>query len=290
MSCLYYNGKSVMLSGTKWVSYNEGPVLPAFTMRFKFAETSYDPTNDSWGSGTTWTRVSSDPNIWDYKNENTSWGGAFSYSNLGSRFSTYDSIYVLGSNTSQVVSFEEAFHEIPNLVSVDYMHTESAGTMKKMFYMCNGLEHVGWMDTSNVTDMSYAFAATFSIGADFPLLDTSNVTDISHMFHASTISVLPPFDTSSVVDMSYFCAVDSYYMPLIRSIPAFDTSHVTNISHAFEGCEIVDSGALALYQSASTQSTPPSITTNCFSDCGIQSQTGLAELQQIPSSWGGLAP
>jgi hypothetical protein len=55
----------------------------------------------------------------------------------------------------------------------------------------------------------------------------------------------------------------------------------------FRDCLNVQSGALALYQQASTQTTPPSDHSYTFTNCGKNTQTGAAELAQIPSSWGG---
>jgi len=73
----------------------------------------------------------------------------------------------------------------------------------------------------------------------------------------------------------------------ISNIPLFDTSSVTNMNYMFVDCYQVQSGALALYQQASTQATPPSSHTLTFSNCGSYTTTGAAELAQIPSSWGG---
>jgi hypothetical protein len=55
----------------------------------------------------------------------------------------------------------------------------------------------------------------------------------------------------------------------------------------FYNCHNVQSGALALYQQASTQATPPSAHTYCFNDCGDRTESGRAELAQIPTDWGG---
>jgi len=61
------------------------------------------------------------------------------------------------------------------------------------------------------------------------------------------------------------------------------------MTQTFHNCTKVESGALALYQQASTQTRPPSSHTYCFRSCGSDTTTGAAELAQIPSSWGGTA-
>jgi surface protein len=75
------------------------------------------------------------------------------------------------------------------------------------------------------------------------------------------------------------------YCTSLTSIPLFNTSSVTNMSSMFDGCTNVQSGALALYQQASTQTTPPSTHDQTFQNCGSSTTTGAAELAQIPSDW-----
>lgn len=70
----------------------------------------------------------------------------------------------------------------------------------------------------------------------------------------------------------------------LTNVPLFDTSNVTNMAAAFWGCTNVETGALALYQQMSTQATPPDHW-GAFRDCGSNTQTGAAELAQIPSDW-----
>jgi hypothetical protein len=69
-------------------------------------------------------------------------------------------------------------------------------------------------------------------------------------------------------------------LPTISATP-------TNVSSMFKGCTRVLGGAPQVYQQFASQATPPSTTTNCFTDCGSGSTVGTADLAQIPSSWGG---
>ena len=118
--------------------------------------------------------------------------------------------------------------------------------------------------------------------------NTTGITNMSSMFASEdfftmTLTSVPLFDTSSVTDMSYMFQ----YCPSLTSVPLFDTSSVTNMNSMFYGCTNVQSGALALYQQASTQANPPSSHNGTFTNCGSNTVTGAAELAQIPSSWGG---
>lgn len=126
-----------------------------------------------------------------------------------------------------------------------------------MFMNCTDLLEVLGANTTDVTYMSYLFQSCSSLST-VPVFDTSNVTNISGMFQGcSSLTYVPLFDTSSVTDMSYM----------------------------FFNCSNVEGGALALYQQASTQTSPPAYHDMTFKKCGSNTVTGAAELAQIPSDW-----
>ena len=87
-------------------------------------------------------------------------------------------------------------------------------------------------------------------------------------------------NTYNVTNMNYMF----HDCPSLSSVPLFDTRNVINMNYMFFRCVNVQSGALALYQQASTHS---AVTRHrrTFGDCGINTQTGSAELAQIPSDW-----
>ena len=127
----------------------------------------------------------------------------------------------------------------------------------EVWYNCNTLLEVIDGNTSNVTNMLAVFACCSSL-TSVSLLDTSNVTCMSQMFYGCTS---------------------------LTAVPLFDTSKVTTMSYMFQNCYKVESGALALYQQASSQTTPPLNHSNTFRNCGRDTTTGAAELAQIPSDW-----
>lgn len=153
-------------------------------------------------------------------------------------------------------SFYRLFLNSANVVEVLGANTTGITNMKQMFNGCN-LTSVALFDTSSVTDMSGMFGSNSSL-TTVPLFDTSSVTVANEM-------------------MSY-CTSLTY-------VPLFDTSSITNMNLMFSHCTNVVSGALALYQQASTQTTPPSNHDYTFTDCGRDTQTGAAELDQIPINW-----
>jgi surface protein len=114
--------------------------------------------------------------------------------------------------------------------------------------------------------------------------NTEGVVNMSIMYYGcKSLTFVPLFDTSNVTYMSNMF----YNCTQLTSVPLFDTSKVTNMSYMFGNCYKVQSGALALYQQASTQTTPPTNHSRTFANCGRDTQTGSAELAQIPSDWGG---
>jgi surface protein len=112
--------------------------------------------------------------------------------------------------------------------------------------------------------------------------NTTGITDMRDAFHGCfSVTTIPLFDTRNVTTMYFMC----YQCKALTSIPLFDTSKVTNMQCTFEVCHSVESGALALYQQVSTQTTPPSNHVSTFRGCGSNTQTGAAELAQIPDDW-----
>lgn len=150
---------------------------------------------------------------------------------------------------------------IGNLYIYDVLGANTIGvtSMNNMFRECYNLNSVQVFNTSNVTDMSEMFYYDSAL-TSAPLFDTSNVTSMYQMFHSCGALV---------------------------TVPLFDTSKVTDMNYMFSDCLNVESGALALYQQASTQINPPTGHTGTFKNCGSNTQTGAAELAQIPTSWGG---
>lgn len=176
-------------------------------------------------------------------------------------------------------SFYNLFENSSNLIEVLGANTKNVTDMTSLFHRTS-LTKVVLFDTSSVTDMSFMFYGC-SLLTSVPLFDTSNVTRIHEMFDGcSSLTNVPLFDTSNVTDMDWAfkdCTSLTY-------IPLFDTSKVEQMAYMFFNCVNVQSGALALYQQVSTLATLP-IHYYTFYNCGRDTQTGAAELAQIPSDW-----
>ena len=113
-----------------------------------------------------------------------------------------------------------------------FIDTSNVTNMSYMFQNGSKLLSVPFFDTSNVTNMSYMFYGCKKL-LSVPLFDTNKVTDMSYMFYdCDEISSIPLFDTSTVTNMHYIF----YNCKKITTIPLFDTSKVYQANSMFDGC------------------------------------------------------
>lgn len=172
----------------------------------------------------------------------------------------------------------------------------------------NTITEVLGANTVGVTNMANLFKRCNKL-TTCALFDTHYVTDMSGMFNASTngqLTSLPLFDTSNVENMNVFIRIQHN----LTSIPCFDLGKCTNAVQAFGGtaateipdfninpnlqkCDLMvsynrdaESGILRLYNKL--VNTPAGQTNNhwgCFAETGSDTESGAAELAQIPSDW-----
>lgn len=272
-----YNDKVLKNVATdKWLKkydpYN--PLgLPDNTMRIKMKSGSSAPSI----TDATVTAVQGQADVYDVYYNSSNWSQLFlNNSNL---------LEVLGANTTMVTNMSGLFKLCNSLRTIALFDTSNVTNMREIFNNCKALTTIPLFNTSKVTDMSSMFFRDNAL-TSVPLLDTSSVTDMTAMFIACTaLTTVPLFNTSNVTVMTQML----YDCTALTSIPLFNTVKVRNLPSAFYGCTNVQSGALALYQQASTQANPPTGYSNAFTNCGSNTVTGAAELAQIPTSWGGTA-
>lgn len=260
---LSFGGKILTVGGNALSFSSVDPYnplgLPPYTMRFQLSDNvnPTEATNPSWAASAVWTQVSSSPNVWDFKYENSDWHVRNSiFFSLRTNFS------VLGANTSGVVNMGHLFRYAP-LVSIEHP-----------------------FDTSSVTNANYMFASMPHC-TELPMFDFSNVQSIESMFNASYLEEIPDYDFSSVSgSITNLCQGCTY----LKRVPdfTFTVNSITLADAVFQGCTAVESGALSMYNKLSVST---SITSHryTFGGCGSNTVTGAAELAQIPASWGGTA-
>lgn len=165
----------------------------------------------------------------------------------------------------------------PNIWDLTYNNTNWGALLA---YHKDLLEVIG-ANTTGVTNMSFLLYTCLNL-YKVSLFDTSSVTNTERMFmFCHSLTTIPLFDTSKVIK-----AVQMFMLCYkLISIPLFNTSRMTDMKDMFNTCLNVESGALALYQQVSSQANPPSNHDRAFYDCGLDTETGAAELAQIPNDW-----
>lgn len=89
---------------------------------------------------------------------------------------------------------------------------------------------------------------------------------------------------------SYYCqSMDRMFAGCVglTYIDPIHSTLVQNVGGMFSGCTAVEEGALAQYNWFNTYGTSITNHSGTFTDCGLNTTTGLAELNQIPVGWGG---
>ena len=249
------------LSAQRHVVLGSGlPPIAQKTLRFDFKYDHFNPTTglaDRSDIGATWTHVAGD--VYDFHYGNTFWYCRTDMSPTGTSgglFNIYS--YYEGS----IATFPMNMHNFDIIDS----------------------------NLSGVTDARSLVSSARRV-VNCVLKNTGDIINASGMLsggnRAASLTTLNALDLHSATDISGLLNRSS---SLISALDITLSGNVTNCSSAFQGCTKVPSGALALYNSLSSQATPPSSYSNCFTNCGADAAQDApihAEMAQIPASWGG---
>lgn len=257
--------------------------LEPYTMRFKFDDDSYDPTNsgETWNSDAVWTRVSSSPNIWDYYQgpagesyDKVYWQAAFE-----GHFNSGDAVRVLGGNLAgaknmslaamfrgctrlaefrtvkmgtTTKTFSGMFNDCSGLVRVelfDVSHAEN-GSLTNLFSGCSMLETIPSFNTQGIRNFDSMLMGASRL-ITLPALDMSSAISASHMLDGtSALTNLPASLSTGNLQNAYGMFTNSG----ISSLPAMDTSRVTNFGMFCASCSHLLSIPLLATDSASNVS------------------------------------
>ena len=140
----------------------------------------------------------------------------------------------------------------------------------------------------NIWDLTYEdydWGAIRNANDDLLEIIDANIIGVRYLSDAFTgcdnLYNVNLFDTSTITVMDHMF----YQCYALQNVPLFNTTNVKDMTQMFQDCYAVKSGALALYNQASSQATPPRHYQFCFKNCGRDTSTGAAELAQIPSEW-----
>lgn len=256
--------------------------LPAGTIRIKFSDLSIDPRQPYYGNSSsawypgndrpyvnyaTWTRVSSNPNIWDFTYNSTIYSGHFGGDDYSGRkntngFWTQEGVTfeVISANTSnltnisfrgnwtkvclfdtsnmETLQFAAMFNNCPLLTSCARYNTSGKTSFSSMFKDCSSLTFVPKLDTSSATLLGGMFYNCSSL-TKVPTIDCSSATEMESMFEGCSSLVEPPVfinSTSSITNISYLYQ----YCSSLKNATLPNTNGVTHIGRAFDGCTLLE--------------------------------------------------
>lgn len=144
-------------------------------------------------------------------------------------------------------------------------------------------------NATGITSMANMFTCQSSL-TSIAYFDTSSVTNMSFFADHTAITTIPPFNLNNVNDM------DNAFISCtaLTEIPDFVCDDITeecNVGNAFANCINVNTGILNMYNKLKhiepwADSHYNSYYYECtFENCGSNSQSGAAELAQIPNCW-----
>ncbi|MCR5434246.1 MAG: BspA family leucine-rich repeat surface protein [Bacteroidaceae bacterium] len=143
---------------------------------------------------------------------------------------------------------------LTSIEHIEYLNTSNVTDMSRMFSGCSSLTSLDLsrFNTSNVTYMGGMFSGCSSLTSlDLSSFNTSNVTDMGWMFSgcSSLTSLdLSRFNTSNVTDMGWMFSGCSSLMSL--DLSRFNTSNVTNMYNMFYGCSSLTSLNLSSFNTS----------------------------------------
>lgn len=254
------------------------------TLRFMFSDSLYNPQSAGVGTSGTWKkRLNSNYNVWDWQNKNASWESAFenAFANPLNLVEIIDA-----GNTSNVTSLNKTFDGCKSLTSICLFDTTNVTNFFRLFGYCENLEFVPNFNTENAISVSACFL-NCKLLKNGPQLEFSkgNVgTRAQQMFDGCTsLEYVPNYNMG-------LCQVANYMFrncSSLKKVPLLVCEDLINATSMFSGCRNVEEGALDFYNYLANKSTAVTTYTGCFTNCGADTETGAAELAQIPSSWGG---
>lgn len=261
-------------NGHRLVRYVNVPdPLGEFTIRVR-----YKPNTTPSISGATVTPVTGMENVYDVctageGNKGASWYQLFQYQN--------NLLEVIAANATGVTHTNHMFSGCASLTSVAGFDTSSVTRADGMFSACRALTSVGAFDFSSVTNADYIFSTCESL-TNIPVLNFVSCITMAQAFRGC--SLLTSVSLLNTGNVTNFYQAFQNCIALI-AVPLLNTSKAGQVTSMFDGCTNVESGALALYNQMSSQTTPPTQHSYAFYNCGSNTVTGAAELAQIPSGW-----
>lgn len=190
---------------------------------------------------------------------------------------------VILKNTGNVESLNGTFSQCVALETAPDLDTSSCTNFNSLFFNCESLKEVPDYETSNGTDFNSAFKQCENL--EYIRIDVSSALSIESMLEDCTSLRNVEFigNTGNVENFRQLFSNCSS----LKNLPFFDTSSAVDVTGMFNGCLNVESGAAEMYEQMEASATISDYA-DCFTDCGINTISGIGDLTKIPTNWGGL--
>ncbi|WP_173475129.1 BspA family leucine-rich repeat surface protein [Fibrobacter succinogenes] len=186
-------------------------------------------------------------------------------------------------NTGNVENLNGSFSQCVALETAPDLDTSSCTNFNSLFFNCESLKEVPVYETSNGTDFNSAFKQCENL--EYIRIDVSSALSIESMLEDCTSLRNVEFigNTGNVENFKQLFSNCSS----LKNLPFFDTSSAVDVTRMFNGCLNVEFGSVEMYEQMGA-SVSISNHVDCFTNCGINTISGIGDLTKIPTSWGGL--
>ena len=175
------------------------------------------------------------------------WSGVYELEKFFSGFKSTDGGGLVASDfdnflenfDGEMLSCHRMFQESTALLEAPNFgdKTQNCADMSYLFFGCNKLTSVDYLNTTNATHLEYLFSGCNSL-VNIPQIDTSKSSSLEHLFGGCTsLTHIDPLDTSSATNIRYMY----YNCNLLESVPQFDTHNVQNMEYVFSECSSLTS-------------------------------------------------
>lgn len=243
------------------------------TLRFLFDNSSFDPTiGISWttGHGATvqWTQVSSSPNIWDATIDKVDWRDAFR-NKLDASNAPY---HIIATGELHINELGFAFDGAEYLQSSVDWYMPIASYLSRSSFV--------FKDCIRLENAPYVLGAEPMVNNLQGLFKGCSSLQSVGNYNVDIVGIGAFEDCTSLTEIPA-----SFY-----TLPQGTSTY--SVDRMFKGCVNISSGIYDAYDYWRKQHTPypeafPRIRSHSetFASCGINTQSGAAELAQIPSDW-----
>ena len=252
-----YNGKRIAPSSGKVLGIKLPAIAPK-TLRFRFRDSTIDPTQwaNVWNVPATWTKLAD--RIYDWHCDSTEWAGKFKNFGASSGGNSVLDTYRYNNNGSWMAYLTR--------VDLDIIDSDLTGVTNvfQLFKVAHGVHHCSLKNTGSVQNWGNCFLNA-TRGVRLESLEPLDMSSVD----VTKFSTAPMFGTATNINS-----------PIVLNLP-----NATSLQRLFTGGSNRSSSTLTLnLSSAFTGATATVLGTNAFNEVIITGTTGMTSARYFNSS------